>query len=123
MGIDFSADLLKLVTEGSIQVSENDKKSVKFSFEKNTITVDLLDIEFNIPTSKGIFARLSEARNFANSLKQKNLTLCISHKGKIVMRLGKNAKPKLSRLITQSQAVEITDLRELRRLDKRLRLK
>lgn len=123
MGIDFSADLLKMVTDGSILVSENDKKSVKFSFEKNTIIVDLLEIEFNIPTSKGIFTRLSEARDFAKKLKQKNLTLCVSHKGKIVMKLGKNAKPKLSRLITQSQAVEITDLRELRRLDKRLRLK
>ena len=123
MGIDLPADLLRLVTEGSILVSENDKKSVKFSFEKNTIIIDLLEMEFNIPTTKGIFTRLSEARDFAKNMKEKNLTLCISHKGKIVMRLGKKAKPKLSRLITQSQAVEITDLRELRRLDKRLRLK
>lgn len=99
---DLPADLLQIVTKGSILVSENDKKSVKFSFEKNAIVVDLLEVEFNIPTSKGIFARLSEARNFAKNLEQKNLTLCISHKGKIVMKLGKNAKPKLSRLITKS---------------------
>jgi hypothetical protein len=39
------------------------------------------------------------------------------------MKLGKKAKPKLSRLITKSSAVEITDLRELRKLDKRLRQK
>ena len=123
MGIDLPADLLKLVKEGSIMVSENSRKSVKFSFEKNTVIVDLLEIDFNIPTTKGIFTRLSEAREFAKKLKGKNLTLCISHKGKIVMKLGKNAKPKLSRLITQSEAVEISDLRELRRLDKRLRLK
>ena len=123
MRIDLPADLLKLITQGSILVSENHKKSVKFSFEKNTITVDLLEMDFNIPTSKGIFTRLSEARDFAKKLKEKNLTLCISHKGKVVMKLGKKAKPKLSRLITQSQAVEISDLRELRRLDKRLRLK
>ncbi|MDX1441203.1 MAG: hypothetical protein R3237_01935 [Nitrosopumilaceae archaeon] len=123
MGIDLPADLLKLVKEGSIMVSENSRKSVKFSFEKNTVIVDLLEIDFNIPTTKGIFTRLSKAREFAKKLKGKNLTLCISHKGKIVMKLGKNAKPKLSRLITQSEAVEISDLRELRRLDKRLRLK
>ena len=67
--------------------------------------------------------RLSEARRFAKYLKEKNLTLCISNKGKIVMKLGKEANPKFSRMITRSGAVEITDIRELRRLDKRLRLK
>ena len=67
--------------------------------------------------------RLSEARRFAKYLKEKNLTLCISNRGKIVMKLGKEANPKFSRMITQSGAVEITDIRELRRLDKRLRLK
>ena len=122
MGIELPVDLLKLVSAGSLEVSENHKKSIKFSFEKNTITVDLLEIDFNVPISKGIFERLSEARKFAKHLKEKNLTLCISHKGKVVMKLGKKAKPKFSRLIT-SEAVEISNLRELRRLDKRLRLK
>ncbi len=123
MEIELPVDLLKMVRAGSLEISENHKKSIKFSFNENNITVDLLDIEFHVPTTKGIFARLSEARKFAKTLKKKNLTLCISHKGKIVMKLGKDAKPKLSRLITQSGAVEITNLRELRRLDKRLRLR
>jgi arginyl-tRNA synthetase len=123
MEIELPVDLLKIVKAGSLEVSENHKKSVRFSFNEKKITVDLLDIKFNIPTTKGIFTRLSEARNFAKTLKKKNLTLCISHKGKIVMKLGKDAKPKLSRMITQSSAVEITDLRELRKLDKRLRLR
>ncbi len=123
MEIDLPIDLLKLVKAGSVEVSENNKKSVKFSFQNNKITIDLLDVAFNVPTTKGIFTRLSEAREFAKSLKKKNLTLCISHNGKIVMKLGKEAKPKLSRLVTQSSAVEITNLGELRKLDKRLRLK
>lgn len=117
------ADLLKLVKEGSVVISENHKKSLKLSFCKDTVVFDLLDIEFNIPTSKGIFDRLSEARKFAKYLEDNNLTLCISHKGRIVMKLGKGAKPKLSRMLTQSKSVEITNLRELRKLDKRLRLK
>ena len=123
MEIKLPVELLKLVKDGSLEISENNKKSLKFSFKKNQIVVDLLDIEFNVPTTQGIFQRLSEARKFAKFLEEINLTLCISHKGKVVMKLGKDAKPKLSRLITQSGAVEITDLRELRRLDKRLRLK
>ena len=122
MGIDLPINLLKLVKTGSLDVSENDKKTITFSFNENKIIVDILDITFNIST-KGILTRLSEARQFAKHLKEKNLTLCISHRGKIVMKLGKEANPKFSRIITQSVAVEITDLRELRKLDKRLRSK
>ena len=123
MGIDLLINLLKLVKTGSLDVSENDKKTVTVSFGENKIIVDILDITFNITSTKGILIRLSEARRFAKYLKEKNLTLCISNRGKIVMKLGKEANPKFSRMITQSGAVEITDLRELRRLDKRLRLK
>ena len=123
MASKLAVDLLRLVTEGSLEISENNKKSLKLSFSKNTVVFDLLDIEFNIPTSKGMFERLSEARNFAKILEENNFTLCISYKGKIVMKLGKDAKPKLSRMLTKSKSVEITNLRELRRLDKRLRLK
>lgn len=123
MVIGLPINLLKLVKTGSLDVSENDKKTITFFFNKNKITIDILDITFNISTTKGILARLSEAREFAKHLKEKNITLCISHRGKMVMKLGKEANPKFSRMITQSGAVEITDLRELRRLDKRLRLK
>lgn len=123
MEINLPVDLLKLVVRGILEVSENNKKSLRFSFKKNVIIIDLLEIEFNIPTSKGIFTRLSEARDFARNLKKMGLTLCIAHNGRMVMKLGQGAKPKFSRLITQSESVEIIDLRELRRLDKRLRLK
>jgi len=123
MASELLVDLLRLVKEGSLEISENHKKSLKLSFSKNTVVIDLLDIEFNIPTSKGMFERLSEARKFAKILEENNFTLCISHKGKIVMKLGKGAKPKISRMLTKSKSVEITNLRELRRLDKRLRLK
>jgi len=123
MEIDLPINLLRIVKTGSLDVSENDKKAITFSFSENKITMDILDITLNIPSTKGILTRLSEARKFAKHLKEKNLTLCVSHRGKIVMKLGKEANPKFSRMITQSGAVEITDLQELRRLDKRLRLK
>ena len=123
MEIDLPVDLLKLVKKGNLVVSENNRQSVKISFADNLISIDLLDIEFNIPTSTGIFTRLSEAREFAKLLKKRHYTLCISHKGKIVIKLGKDAQPKLSRLFTRSDAVEVSNLRELRKLDKRLRLK
>ena len=123
MWIDLPISLLKFVNGGSLSVNENNKKTVNILFDRNKITIDIQDITFNVPVTKGIFTRLSEAREFASHLKEKNLTLCISNRGKIVMRLGKEANPKFSRMLTQSSAVEITDLIELRKLDKRLRLR
>ena len=123
MWIDLPISLLNFVNGGSLSVIENNKKTVGILFDQNKITIDIQDITFNMPGTKGIFTRLSEAREFASHLKKKNLTLCISNRGKIVMRLGKEANPKFSRLLTQSSAVEITNLIELRKLDKRLQLR
>lgn len=115
--------ILKGMRSGSLYVSENGKKSLQMTADGNDKIIDIIDFSFNVPTTHDIFAKLSEAREFAEKLKKQNITLRISHKGKMVIKLGKEANPKLSRLITRSGAVEITDIRELRFLDKRLRLK
>ena len=115
--------LLRWIKTGRIELSENEKKTIEITFRDDKINVNIIDFSFKVSRSKGVFARLSKAREFAKKLQEKNLTLIISHKNKIVMKLGREAKPKISKLITRSNAVEITNLRELRRLDKRLRLK
>ena len=120
---ELSLKLIKGIRTGSLYVSENGKKSLQIVADGNEKIVDIIDFSSNIPTTQEIFTKLSEAKKFAEKLKQQNITLRISHKGKMVMKLGKEANPKLSRLITRSDAVEITDIRELRILDKRLRLK
>ena len=120
---ELSLKLLKGIKAGSLHVSENGKKSLQVVADGNDKIIDIIDFSSNIPTTQEIFTKLSEAKKFAEKLKEENVTLRISHKGKMVMKLGKDAKPKLSRLITRSDAVEITDIRELRILDKRLRLK
>ena len=123
MDTELSVSLLKWIKSGNLEIKENDKKSVQFIANNNTITINLVDISFNIPPYATILSKISEAREFAKKLKDKHLTLCIEHNGKVIVKLGKNTNPKLSRLLTQSSAVEITDLRELRKLDKRLRHK
>ena len=120
---ELSLKLIKGIKTGSLYVSENGKKSLQIVADGDEKIVDIIDFSSNIPTTQEIFTKLSEAKKFAEKLKQQNITLRISHKGKMVMKLGKEANPKLSRLITRSDAVEITDIRELRILDKRLRLK
>jgi GTP1/Obg family GTP-binding protein len=123
MDTRLSVDLLKGIKSGTLEIKENNKESMQFIADKNIITINLIDLSFNIPVYASILSKLSEAREFAKNLKENHLTLHIAHNGKVVMKLGKKAKPKLSRLITKSSAVEITDLRELRKLDKRLRQK
>ena len=120
---ELSLKLIKGIKTGSLYVSENGKKSLQIVADGDEKIVDIIDFSSNIPTTQEIFTKLSEAKKFAEKLKQQNITLRISHKGKMVMKLGREANPKLSRLITRSDAVEITDIRELRILDKRLRLK
>ena len=117
------AQLLNCIKTGKIVIKEDGKKSVEVKINDKKIDVDLMDVTFNVPQKMGILTKISEARDFAKNLKEQNLTLCILNKTKPVLKLGKDAKPKLSRMVTQSKSVEITDLRELRKLDKRLRIK
>ena len=114
---ELSLKLLKGIKAGSLHVSENGKKSLQVVADGNDKIIDIIDFSSNIPTTQEIFTKLSEAKKFAEKLKQQNITLRISHKGKMVMKLGREANPKLSRLITRSDAVEITDIRELRILE------
>lgn len=123
MDTDLSVNLLKCITKGKLEIKENNKESMQFSIEDGKITINLIDLSFNVPSSIGILSKISEAREFAKKLKEKNITLCISHKDNVILKLGKDANPKLSNLVTKSKEVEITNLRELRRLDKRLRQK
>ena len=117
------AQLLNCIKTGKIVIKEDGKKSVEVKINDKKIDVDLMDVTFNVPQKMGILTKISEARDFAKNLKEQNLTLCILNQTKPVLKLGKDAKPKLSRMVTQSKSVEITDLRELRKLDKRLRIK
>jgi hypothetical protein len=63
---------------------------------------------------------LSNARQFADSLASNDVTLSVLYKGKEVMILGNNAKPKLSKLVTRSNHIQIKSLRGLRKLDQEL---
>ena len=71
-----------------------------------------------ISGKKSALKRLSDARDLAKTLKKEGVTLDIQHKGKLVLRLGEKAKPKISKIITMSGDIEITDIKALRSLEK-----
>jgi len=118
---EFAVRLLKGIKSGSLQIKENGKESINLTANDGKISVNLTNVFFNIPSTQGILSKLNDARELAEKLKENNLTLSIMHGEKEVLKLGKDAKPKLSQMVTRSRAVEITNIRELRKLDKRLR--
>lgn len=116
------ADKLKYLRSGSVEVRHNDNKSVVMTVKKSSINVNFVgSLPFKISKGEaGIMTKLSEAKDFAEKLRDEKVTLYLLRKDKLVMKLGKDANPKFSRLVTRSKAVEIANLKELRRLDKEL---
>lgn len=118
---NLSADLLSLLKSGKIMVHQDDTKLIEVDAKDSNITVNIVNLLNEITTSGHAFAKISEARRLAGLLDKRGITLTLSRDNKPVVKLGRDAKPKLSRLVTQSSNVEVTNLRELRHLDRRLR--
>jgi len=91
------------------------------SAAQGEVTVDIVGLPVPVPAASRVLATLSEARGLARELGERGVTLTVCSSGRPVIRLGRLARPRLSRLVTRSGDVEVTDLRELRRLDRRLR--
>jgi hypothetical protein len=64
----------------------------------------------------GLIKQLSQAKGLAKELKQKNTTLEVRLHGEIVLKLGEKANPKLAKIVTMSDNIEITDLKKLKKL-------
>jgi hypothetical protein len=121
------------VTNGSVRVDVDNQTAIEIKGHSKDKKSDLLiDIEehgdrfftaalvHDDKEKVGLLNRLSNAKQFADSLGNNDLTLSVLYKGKEVMILGKNAKPKVSKLVTRSNHIEIKSLRGLRKLDRKL---
>jgi hypothetical protein len=135
--LDLMTKCLSYITNGSVRVNVDDQTAMEINGhskgKKSDISIDIEDHGDRLITAAlvdeddeeekkklGLLDRLSNARQFANSLANNDLTLSVSYKGKEVMMLGKNAKPKLSKLVTRSSHIQIKSLLGLRKLDQEL---
>ena len=119
--LEIPTTVLKLVKSGGLEVRSNSKKSIVITVGHDMIDVNFLDPSpFRSKKKMGIINALEEARDLAKELANNNYTLSVSRKGKNVLKIGKHAKPRFSRLVTRSKALQVVNLRELRRLDKEL---
>ena len=112
------ANFLISLTNGSVKISENKKPAIEFSTKNEDRVVNIISMPVKISGKKSAIKRLADARDLAKILKKEGITLDIQRHGNLVLRLGEKAKPKLSKIITFSGNIEITDLKALRSLEK-----
>lgn len=114
--IDLPSNFLTFFDSGSLKITTGDRPSVNFTATKDTRIIDIIDIPIKISGKPSLIKQLSEAKNLAKKLKQKNITLEVRLQGEPVLKLGEKANPKLAKIITLSSDIEITDLKKLKKL-------
>jgi hypothetical protein len=114
------ANFLIYLKSGNLTITNNEKTAIEFNSKGNTRILDIIDLPTKIPGNMSLLKQLTEAKDMAKMLSKEGITLEIKHRGNLILRLGKNAKPKFSTLVTFSRSVEIINLKELRKLDKEI---
>ena len=114
--LELPTHFLSFFSGGTLKIACNDIQSINFISTQNNLIIDILDIPIKISKKPGIIKQLTEAKNFAKKLKQQDYTLEIRLNGDPVLKLGANANPKLTKIVTLSGDIEIASLKKLKRL-------
>ena len=118
MKSDLPANFLLYLRSGDLTISDGDGTAIEFSSKGDIRRLNIKHHPTKIPGKMSLLKQLTEAKHIGKVLKKENVTLEVLHKNKLVLKMGKDAKPKLSSLVTLSKDIEIVDLKELRKLDK-----
>ena len=114
--INLPSNFLSSLTGGSLKVACDNTPSINFQSTIDSRIIDIIDIPVKISGKPGLIKQLSEAKDLAKNLKKENITLEIKLQGYPVLKLGKNANPKLAKIVTLSNDIEICDLKKLKKL-------
>lgn len=122
---DWLARSISAAKTGTIKLNIDGQPAVKIDLinNENKIIVDLLQPAlFKIPEDEtGLFDKLKTAKEFAHKLTDNGVTLSILRRGKEAIKLGKDAKPTISKAITRSNDIEIDSIRQTAKLKEDLR--
>lgn len=113
---NLSTNFLSYLQNGNLKISTDDKPSIHFSVSGNLKVINIIDLPIKIPRKQGIIKKLSEAKELAKNMNKSGMTLEIQLQGKTVLKIGKDANPKLAKIVTLSSHIEIRDLKKLKRL-------
>lgn len=111
--------LSHVVKSGEVTLFTGGEEALQVTAENNKIELSVASKEFmkdvvdSAGGSSSIRSRLEQLRDIAGELKDEGLTITLSYRGDILVTIGSEAKPKFSRLLTRTNAVEINNLRKL----------
>jgi hypothetical protein len=121
--------LFQTFKSGEINLLTSGKENLQLKIENRRISLNLirkellkyiLSLEVK-PEETSILRMLAQLKNTAEKLKQNGLTITISHKDQIILTLGAEANPTLSKLITRTNAIQVNDLTKLIEVIRELR--
>ena len=113
---DLPANFLSYLDNGKLSVTCNDSNFFNFHVDGSTKIIDIIDIPIEITKMPGFLKQLSEAKDLAKNLAKQKTTIEVRLRGDTVLKLGEKANPKLAKIVTLSNNIEITDLRKLKKL-------
>lgn len=108
-----------VVKSGEFTLSTGDVEALQIKAEDNKIDLCLVDKEFlkyvigGAGSGLSIRRMLEQLKTIAGELNDEGLTFTLSFRGDRLITLGLEAKPRLSRLVTGTSAIEINNLRKL----------
>ena len=111
--------LSHVVKSGEVALFTGDEEALQVKAEDNKIELSVTSKEFlkDVVDSAGggasIRNKLAQLKDIAGELKDEGITITLSYRGDILVTIGSEAKPKFSRLLTRTDAVEIKNLRKL----------
>ena len=114
--IDLSTNFLASLNEGILKISSNNNPTMNFSATKNSRIINIIDLPIKISKKPGLIKQLSQSKKLAKQLKKNKITLEIQLRGETVLKLGEKANPKIAKIVTLSNDIEIKDLKKLKKL-------
>jgi hypothetical protein len=108
-----------IVKSGEVTLFTGDAEALQVKAEDNKIELNAASKEFlkdvigSAGSGASIRSKLAQLKGIADELKDEGLTVTLSYQGDRLVTLGAEAKPKFSRLVTRTGAVEINNLRKL----------
>ena len=120
---DWVGKALRSAKEGVLAISFENKPAVKIAISDGALAVDLLEPTiFRIPGDEtGLFDKLKTASEFGRKLSDNGVTLSFLRKGKEAVRLGKEARPTFSKMVTRSDDIQLNSAREFAKLKEDLK--
>lgn len=116
--------IVHALKSGKISLLTSGKETLQLKIEDKRIDVNLLNkkllkniLETNVESEeKSLLGRLPQLKSMAEEFKKNGLTVMIFYKSSVLLTLGLEAHPKLSRLVTGTDAIEINSLSKLMQL-------